>query len=173
MVQEMENLSFVEAMHFLAEKFNIPLEKSRFQAVKKDEYLQLNEFALEFFKESLFSARRGQGGAGLPDQARHQPRDHRAVLHGLRAQRLGRPGRAPAAEEGAAGQGGGARPAGQERKRKDLRPFSRPDHVPDLLRDRGHPRFRRPHRRRRRGQVPEFPRFARSTKKATTCSAST
>jgi DNA primase len=63
MVQEMENLSFVEAMQFLAEKFNIPLEKSRFQAVKKDEYLQLNEFALEFFKEILFSP--GEGKAAL------------------------------------------------------------------------------------------------------------
>ena len=63
MVQEMENLSFVEAMHFLADKFNIPLEKSRFQAVKKDEYLQLNDFALEFFKESLNSP--GEGKAAL------------------------------------------------------------------------------------------------------------
>jgi DNA primase len=60
MVQEMENITFVEAMHFLAEKFNIPLEKSRFNPVKKDEYLQLNELALEFFRESL-----GSGGEGL------------------------------------------------------------------------------------------------------------
>ena len=60
MVQEMENLSFVEAMNFLAEKFNIPLEKRRFKAVKKDEYLQLNEFALEFFKDSLFSGAEGK-----------------------------------------------------------------------------------------------------------------
>ena len=64
MVQEMENISFVEAMNFLAEKFNIPLEKSRFRSVKKDEYLQLNEIALEFFKESLFS-----GGEGKEAQA--------------------------------------------------------------------------------------------------------
>jgi DNA primase len=60
MVQEMENLTFVEAMNFLAEKFNIPLEKGRFKAVKKDEYLQLNEFALEFFKDSLFSGAEGK-----------------------------------------------------------------------------------------------------------------
>ena len=64
MVQEMENISFVEAMNFLAEKFNIPLEKSRFRTVKKDDYLQLNELALEFFKESLFS-----GGEGKEAQA--------------------------------------------------------------------------------------------------------
>ncbi len=60
MVQEMENVSFVEAMHFLAEKFNIPLEKTRFNPVKKDEYLQLNEIALEFFKGSLLSGSEGQ-----------------------------------------------------------------------------------------------------------------
>jgi DNA primase len=60
MVQEMENISFVEAMHFLADKFNIPLEKNRFQSVKKDDYLQLNELALDFFKESLFSGGEGK-----------------------------------------------------------------------------------------------------------------
>ncbi len=60
MVQEMENLTFVEAMHFLADKFNIPLEKSHFNSVKKDDYLQLNELALDFFKESLFSGAEGK-----------------------------------------------------------------------------------------------------------------
>ncbi len=60
MVQEMENISFVEAMHFLADKFNIPIEKGRFQAVKKDDYLQLNEIALEFFRENLFSSVAGK-----------------------------------------------------------------------------------------------------------------
>ncbi|MCJ7524831.1 MAG: DNA primase [Candidatus Aminicenantes bacterium] len=60
MVQEMENISFVEAMNFLAEKFNIPLEKSRFKSVKKDDYLLINELACEFFKENLFSASEGK-----------------------------------------------------------------------------------------------------------------
>ncbi len=60
MVQEMENISFVEAMHFLADKFNIPIEKGRSQTVKKDDYLQLNEIALEFFRESLFSSAEGK-----------------------------------------------------------------------------------------------------------------
>jgi DNA primase len=69
MVQEMENLSFVEAMHFLADKFNIPLEKNRFQAVKKDDYLHLNELALEFFKQSLSA-----GGEGKAAQAYLQKR---------------------------------------------------------------------------------------------------
>lgn len=60
MVQEMENLTFVEAMHFLADKFNIPLEKSHFNSVKKDDYLQLNELALEFFKKSLMGGSEGK-----------------------------------------------------------------------------------------------------------------
>ncbi len=60
MVQEMENITFVEAMHFLAEKFNIPLEKSRFQAVKKDDFLLINELACAFFKENLFSDGEGK-----------------------------------------------------------------------------------------------------------------
>ncbi len=60
MVQEMENITFVEAMQFLAEKFNIPLEKSRFHSVKKDEYLQLNELALEFYREKLLGSSEGK-----------------------------------------------------------------------------------------------------------------
>jgi DNA primase len=54
LVQEMENIGFVEAMQFLAEKFNIPLEKTYHQAIKKDDYLQVNEQALGFFKENLY-----------------------------------------------------------------------------------------------------------------------
>ena len=60
MVQEMENISFVEAMHFLADKFNIPIERGSSQSVKKDDYLQLNEMALDFFRESLFSSPAGK-----------------------------------------------------------------------------------------------------------------
>jgi DNA primase len=60
MVQEMENISFVEAMQFLAEKFNIPLEKTRFNPVKKDDYLQLNELALNFFRENLSTGNEGK-----------------------------------------------------------------------------------------------------------------
>jgi DNA primase len=60
LVQKMENLEFVEAMHFLAEKFNIPLEKTNFKAVKKDDFLQVNEQALAFFKENLFAGAEGK-----------------------------------------------------------------------------------------------------------------
>ncbi|MBN2398706.1 MAG: DNA primase [Candidatus Aminicenantes bacterium] len=61
LVQEMENIGFVEAMHFLADKFNIPLEKMNHKAVKKDDYLQVNEQALVFFRENLFSGEEGRG----------------------------------------------------------------------------------------------------------------
>lgn len=60
MVQEMENLSFVESMDFLADKFNIPREKGRSQGVKKDDYLRLNELALDFFRENLQSPGAGR-----------------------------------------------------------------------------------------------------------------
>ncbi len=60
LVQEMENIGFVEAMQFLAEKFNVPLEKVNYKAVKKDDYLQVNEQALVFFKENLFAGEEGR-----------------------------------------------------------------------------------------------------------------
>ena len=73
MVQEMENITFVEAMHFLAEKFNIPLEKNRFSPVKKDEFIQLNEIALDFFKESLSSGSEGKAALDYLKQRGLQP----------------------------------------------------------------------------------------------------
>jgi DNA primase len=60
LVQEMENIGFVEAMQFLADKFNIPLEKTNQKAVKKDDYLHINEQALNFFKENLFAGDEGK-----------------------------------------------------------------------------------------------------------------
>jgi len=60
LVQEMENIGFVEAMHFLADKFNIPLEKTSRKTVNKDEYLQVNELALNFYKENLFAGEEGK-----------------------------------------------------------------------------------------------------------------
>ena len=61
LVQEMENIEFVEAMQFLAEKFNIPLQKTNTKSIKKDDYLQVNEHALAFFKENLFASEEGRG----------------------------------------------------------------------------------------------------------------
>jgi DNA primase len=60
LVMEMENIEFVEAMHFLADKFNIPLKKTDQKTVKKDDYLQVNEQALNFFKENLFASEEGK-----------------------------------------------------------------------------------------------------------------
>jgi DNA primase len=64
LVQEMENIGFVEAMHFLADKFNIPLEKTSRQTVNKDDYLQINELALNFYKENLFAGDEGKAALG-------------------------------------------------------------------------------------------------------------
>jgi len=60
LVQEMENIGFVEAMQFLADKFNIPLEKKNYKAVKKNDYLLVNEQALNFFKENLLDSEEGK-----------------------------------------------------------------------------------------------------------------
>jgi DNA primase len=60
LVQEMENIGFVEAIQFLADKFNIPLEKTNYKAVKKDDYLIVNEQALNFFKENLLASEEGK-----------------------------------------------------------------------------------------------------------------
>ena len=60
LVMEMENIGFVEAMQFLADKFNIPLEKKNYKAVKKDDYLLVNEQALNFFKENLLDSEEGK-----------------------------------------------------------------------------------------------------------------
>ncbi len=68
MVQEMENLSFVESMDFLADKFNIPREKGRSQGVKKDDYLRLNELALDFFRENLQSSQAGRAARDYLDR---------------------------------------------------------------------------------------------------------
>ncbi len=71
LVQEMEHIGFVEAIHFLAEKFNIPLEKNQRQGIKKDVYFQINDLAQRFFLDCLWNTAEGQkaqaylGGRGL------------------------------------------------------------------------------------------------------------
>jgi DNA primase len=53
-VQEMEKLSFREAMNFLVDKFNIPIDRQKNrQFFKKDAYVQINEIALEYFQHNL------------------------------------------------------------------------------------------------------------------------
>lgn len=60
-VQEMENLSFPEAMNFLIEKFNIPVAKTgRQKSIPTDAYTRLNEIALQYFKANLTDSPEGK-----------------------------------------------------------------------------------------------------------------
>ncbi|MCK5058913.1 MAG: DNA primase [Candidatus Aminicenantes bacterium] len=61
LVQEMENLSFPEALNFLIDKFNIPIDKRKDSPkVKKDVYLKINEIALKYFRDNLIDTREGE-----------------------------------------------------------------------------------------------------------------
>ncbi|MDQ1355307.1 MAG: primase, partial [Acidobacteriota bacterium] len=54
LVQEMEHMSFPEAMNFLTEKFNIPVDKTnRQKSIPTDVYTSINEIALKYFKDNL------------------------------------------------------------------------------------------------------------------------
>ncbi len=54
LVQEAERLTFPEAMNFLIEKFNLPVErKDNRQSTVTEQYARLNEMALRFFKDNL------------------------------------------------------------------------------------------------------------------------
>ncbi len=68
LVMERENLSFPEALKYLAEKYNIPLPKKREfspQLQKLEEkLLKINENALAFFKKNLFATREGEKALG-------------------------------------------------------------------------------------------------------------
>jgi len=59
LVQEMENIGFREAIDFLIDRFHIPVQKSKDSQVKKDDYLQINELAVEYYRSQL----RGGGEA--------------------------------------------------------------------------------------------------------------
>jgi DNA primase len=64
LVMEKENLSFPEALKYLAEKYNIPLPKKREfspQLQKLEEKLfKINENTLAFFKKNLFATKEGE-----------------------------------------------------------------------------------------------------------------
>ena len=60
MVQEMENLSFPEAMNFLIDRFQIPIQKTEYkESIKKDEYFKINEIAIKFFRDNLHNSQEG------------------------------------------------------------------------------------------------------------------
>jgi len=61
LVQEMENVSFPEAINFLIEKFHIPVEKPDYKkSIKKDEFLKINEIAQEYFIDNLNNGEEGK-----------------------------------------------------------------------------------------------------------------
>jgi len=64
LVMEKENLSFPEALKYLAEKYNIPIPEQRKlspQALKLEEQiLKINESALAFFKKNLLNTQEGK-----------------------------------------------------------------------------------------------------------------
>ncbi len=60
-IQEIENISFSESINFLIEKFNIPVDKTfNKTSVKKDDYLNINEIVLKYFKDNLFNSDEGK-----------------------------------------------------------------------------------------------------------------
>jgi DNA primase len=64
LVMEKENLSFPEALKYLAEKYKIPLPEQKKlspQALKlEDQLLKINESSLAFFKKNLFTSQEGK-----------------------------------------------------------------------------------------------------------------
>lgn len=60
-VQEIENLNFPEAMNFLIDKFNIPVERSNIgTGVKKDVYAKINQKAMKYFRDNLLDSSGGK-----------------------------------------------------------------------------------------------------------------
>jgi len=61
LVQEMENLGFMEAMNFLIERFQLPIQKSNpRQMIKMDDYLKINQVALSFYIDKLKNTQSGK-----------------------------------------------------------------------------------------------------------------
>jgi len=61
LVQEIENISFPEAMNFLIEKFNVPVEKiSRHKTSSTDVYTRINDIALKYFRDNLYDIPEGK-----------------------------------------------------------------------------------------------------------------
>lgn len=59
--QEIENLSFPEAMNFLIDKYSIPVERNKSgKHFKKESYEEINTLALKYFKESLYDHAEGR-----------------------------------------------------------------------------------------------------------------
>ncbi len=64
LVMEKENLSFPEALKYLAQKYNIPLPQERGSSPRrvkeKEKLFKINDLALAYFKKNLFNTNEGQ-----------------------------------------------------------------------------------------------------------------
>ena len=61
LIQEMENLSFPEAINFLVDRFNVPVEREDYKPrIKKDDYVHINEAALKYFMDNLYGSGEGK-----------------------------------------------------------------------------------------------------------------
>jgi len=64
LIMDKENLSFPEALKYLAQKYNIPLPQERLGSPKrlkeKENLFKINQMALAFFKKNLFNTREGE-----------------------------------------------------------------------------------------------------------------
>jgi len=60
-IQEIENLNFPEAMNFLIDKFNIPVERDiTGKGFKKDVYAKINRMAMKYFRDNLLDSPEGK-----------------------------------------------------------------------------------------------------------------
>jgi len=61
LIQEQENMGFSEAIDFLIDKFNLNIEKNKYQkSSSKDLLIKTNEIALAFFRENLLDSPEGK-----------------------------------------------------------------------------------------------------------------
>lgn len=61
-IQEIENLGFHEAMNFLIDRFNIPIDrkKNNNQLFKKERYEEINALAQKYFMTNLYDSKEGK-----------------------------------------------------------------------------------------------------------------
>ena len=61
LVQEMENMSFPEAMNFLIERFQLPIQKSDTRKmIKTEPYIEINQVANSYFTDNLKNSQSGK-----------------------------------------------------------------------------------------------------------------
>jgi len=65
LVQDMENLTFPEALNFIIERFHVPVEKTRGKSKQKQQdYLAITALAAAYFRDNLVRSKVGEGALG-------------------------------------------------------------------------------------------------------------